>query len=441
MWNEVRKAMSGMFLGKPIEDLHPKDKELLKTERAQAEFERLSEEDKQRIRDTIEKWNRFEARWRAEEDAVVEIGTALIRAKQDGKAEAYKEVALGAPRAAINLSQQRPEEAKRAWNDAALLERFWADKSDISDKTKDKSYGQAFREFSDRIGNKPIAEIHRSDIKAFAEYLRDRPSSRGGVLDQGTIGRLLSHIRTLFAWYVEAGFLEANPAQGVVARAAPKLDDDEDAEDADGEKRRAFTDAELKTLFSSPLFKGCKSSSRLTQTGNVVLRNERYWFWVIALLTGARTTEIARASATLVRVGDVDCIDFRKATKTKASPRLVPVLPELKELGFMEWAASQEKQGRKLVEGPNAPKVWTKWTNYYLNRIGLDDEDVAPYSLRHVFRQQLRAADLHPEIVDKVFGHKGQTVGAGYGRHLSADEAKRVVERVKSPIPLEHLWR
>src|SRR5690606_25773202 len=118
-----------------------------------------------------------------------------------------------------------------------------------------------------------------------------------------------------------------------------------------------------------------------------------------------------------------------------------PVLPELKKLGFLQWAAEQASHGRRLVEGRNEPASWSKWSNYYLDEIGLDSEDVSPYSLRHVYRQQLRAADLHPELVDKIFGHKGQSVGAGYGRDLSVSEAKVVVKRVKPPTPLEHLWQ
>jgi integrase len=468
MWNDIRRMVMAKILDKEISELEGDDMLRIRDEDIAA----LSPQDQTAVIQRMEylvAMERLDAETMIAKGAQLEAKNETLRSVVAGLENAIRDgrliqlqgmAAVGAARAELAMREnsalissmpaapvqaELPPEASLPWNDASLLERFWADKPNISDKTKDKSYGQAFRELAAIIGEKPIKEIRRADIKGFAEYLRDRPSSRGGALDRGTIGRLLSHVRSLFAWYVEAGILDASPVEGVVARAAPQLaqhdDDDDDAEDADGEKRRAFTDAELRTLFDSPLFTGCQSSHRLTKPGNIIIRNERYWFWVIALLTGARTGEIARAPAKLVRVGDIDCIDIRRATKTKSSPRLVPVLPELKRLGFMEWAAEQESRGRRLVEGPDEPARWTKWTNYYLDEIGLDSEEVSPYSLRHVFRQQLRAADLHPELADKVFGHKGQSVGAGYGRDLSVSEAQLVVKRVKPPTPLEHLWQ
>jgi hypothetical protein len=43
--------------------------------------------------------------------------------------------------------------------------------------------------------------------------------------------------------------------------------------------------------------------------------------------------------------------------------------------------------------------------------------------------------------MDKVFGHEGVSVGADYGRDLSPQEARQVVDSVKFPIPLDHLAR
>jgi hypothetical protein len=42
-------------------------------------------------------------------------------------------------------------------------------------------------------------------------------------------------------------------------------------------------------------------------------------------------------------------------------------------------------------------------------------------------------------LANKVFGHKTGTVGAGYGKDLSTQEAELVVRSVRSPVDLQHL--
>ena len=123
----------------------------------------------------------------------------------------------------------------------------------------------------------------------------------------------------------------------------------------------------------------------------------------------------------------------------------MPIVPELEQLGFIAWAKARQRHGMaNLFTGGSASADWSKWTNRYLDMIGLDDNATSTYSLRHNFRQMLRAANLGDELMNKVFGHahgaKGQSdTGAGYGRALSIQEAGLVVKRVRSPVSLAHL--
>lgn len=323
-----------------------------------------------------------------------------------------------------------PPESAQPW--PSLIERFFEDRR-VGDSAK-KTYQQAFREFESLVGPKKVSEVTKANVKTYADYLRDKPNNRRGKsnLDRDTIIKLLGDVNTFFGWAASSGFIAGNPAEGVKARTATQ-------EEKNDLPRRAFTRDELISLFDSPMFTGCSSRSHRSKPGKNVYRDEKYWFWLLALLAGARTEEIAALPSTFVDVGGVQCLDFRHATKTSAGPRLVPVLPELRRLGLDRWANEQSQRGRGMTEGPNASKDWSKWLNRYMDLIGIDDQTVVAYSLRHNFRQQLRGADLHPEIVDKVFGHEGDSVGARYGRDLSPDEARLVVERVKSPVDLTHL--
>lgn len=324
-----------------------------------------------------------------------------------------------------------PPESARPW--PSFVDRFFADRPSIGDRAQ-VSHRQAFREFESLIGPKALVEVSKPDVKAFADHLRDRPINRAGRehMSRTSIIKMLSHLKGLFGWASSAGLIPVNPADGVQPRSESRAE-------RGGPTRRAMTPGELTRLFDSPLFTGCKSRSRRSTAGREVYHDEPFWFFAIALLTGARIEEIAALPSAFVDVGGVKCLDFRHATKTSAGARLVPVLPELRRLGIERWAADQHRRGRGLVEGPNGSEDWSKWLNRYLDAIGLDDPAIVAYSLRHNFRQQLRAADLHPEIVDKVFGHEGDSVGHGYGRDMSPEEARLVFERVRSPIDLTHL--
>lgn len=454
LWNDIRRGAMRRILGKDIHDIQQEDVERIRDDDILA----LSPTDRSaliermmflrdRMKLDAELAAVTAAKLQYDKDTMYSVAADLERALQQQKliemqgsaavGMAQAELAMrdtiarlsSMPTAAIEV-ELHPQ-ASLQWNEESLLVRFFADKPNLSESAR-TSYDQTFREFANFLGSTvALKEIKKASVKEFAEHLRDRPSGRGGTLSRETIKKMLSHLKSYFAWRVEAGHLNQNPAEGVVARAA-EADDDEDLP-------RAFEKNELHQLFHSPLFLGCRSSHRLAEPGKLIVRNERYWFWLVALLTGARTDEIAKAPAQLVKVGNIDCIDFRHATKTKASPRLIPVLPELRRLGFIDWAELQERRGRTLVGGPDAPEDWSKWLNRYLDSVGLDDPSLVAYSLRHNFRQQLRSSGLHHELADKIFGHKSERVGAGYGRHLSADEAQKVVEMLQPAYTLEHL--
>lgn len=372
-----------------------------------------------------------EATTRAEFMAMFRVGMAEMR-------ELKAAISISTSAAQQAVLQPEPGVASAAanvpWN--AYLEAFYRDKPDLGDATR-ASYGQAFRAFGGLFPDKLLSEITKADIKQFCDHLRDRPIKRAGreTMARDSIVKLLGHLRGYLAWTVSAGHLPTgNPADGVQPRAENRQ------ERMDRDKRRAFSATELTKLFDSPLFTGFLSTSKRAQPGTLHYRDEPFWFFALAALTGARTEEIAELPAQFVKLGDVECFDLRHASKTAAGPRLIPVLPDLWRMGLRQWAADQQRRGRGMVQGPEASDDWSKWSNRYLVNIGLKAPGLVTYSLRHSFRQALRAAGLHEELADKVFGHEGKSVGAGYGRDLAPAEAKLVVERVKFPVPLDHLF-
>jgi hypothetical protein len=222
--------------------------------------------------------------------------------------------------------------ASPPWAD--LKQAFLADKPGLTKKTL-WSYNQAFDIWKSLIGDKAIAEIRRADMKLFADHLHDKPNARGGCLNRKSIERSLGHIKNFMVWAIEAGHVEDDRFRDVKGR------DKTREERLAGDNRRAFTVVELERLFDSPLFRKPKDEAERAAA----------YFLATAALTGARTDEIAEAPAELVKLGDVWCLDLRQAgTKTRAAPRLVPLLPDLIRLGLPAWAKQQAALGRRLVQ-------------------------------------------------------------------------------------------
>ena len=458
-WDEVRRTMSARWKGKEIGELLPADmvgadrKELASFEAA------LTPEDRARFRNRLSLLLHAEQRELIEYQADVSTLKTVVHAMELNRLRGEVEGLKGAV-AVLGAGGRAPHQApaeivspagsvtdaqpyldsrdQRPWND--FVEKFFTDRPSIGTSSA-QSHRQAFRSLESILGQKTVSAVTKADIKSYADMLRDRPINRAGrtQMSRDTIIKMLSHVRGYFGWAVEAGIIAENPADGVRPRTATR-------EERDNENgRQAFDRKQLETLFDSPLFTGCLSESRRSEPGDVMLRDERFWFFIVGLLTGGRVEELSEAPAALADLDGIACLDLRLrdvTMKTVNAPRLVPILPELEQLGFLEFAKAKEREG-KLFRGGSSFEDWSKGANRYIRSIGISDPAIVFYSLRHNFRQMLNASGLSIETMDKVFGHgkkAGRTVGAGYGRALSGDEARLFVEKVKAQINLTHLY-
>lgn len=198
-------------------------------------------------------------------------------------------------------------EAGQPWTN--LTNRFFLDTPSIGPSTR-VSHEQDFRDWEALIGNKSLKHIIKADVKTYADWLRDRVSNRGRPLDRKSIVRLLQHVKSFLSWCTKSGFIEIDPGDSIQARSQTRAERD------GPDKRRAFTPAELTTLFASPLFAGCANERQRSKPGKLVLRDEKYWFFLTALFTGARTDEIAQAPSRLHDLDGTLCLDLRNiATK------------------------------------------------------------------------------------------------------------------------------
>jgi integrase len=212
-----------------------------------------------------------------------------------------------------------------------------------------------------------------------------------------------------------------------------------------------FSMEELRQLFASPVF-----AHRARPQGG---RGEAaYWFPMIALLSGARRTEIAQLKCGDIRQGEggIWYFDFTnegedQSLKTSSSARSVPIHSELIRLGLLDLVAARAnvQSGDAPLwpgfEPPIDPKVkaWTKWFGRYLATHVVDHPAKTFHSFRHTFKRACREASLSEEIHHALTGHSGGGVGRRYGRErrpdgtldrgISLQRLKTEIDRVSYP--------
>ena len=450
-WQRARVQAVATFRGKDFDDLTAEDVAALRADLpgALAEIETMPAEDRVRLNAVIQsivkrlereafdlKVDREMAR------TVIDIGrearqSGIIQGMRDAitagaVAQAARSGHRSRPAKGQTFSQAHPE-AEVPW--PTFIDRFYTDRPGMSESTL-ASYGQAFREWQAVIGDKHLADIRPRDVGRYSEWLAGKANSKGntGKLNRKTIVRLLGHVKTFTEWALGKGLIAEDPGAGIEVREQTRI---EKRADVDGPKR-AFTAAELAKFFASPIYSGSRSLHYRLRPGPNVYRDSAWWLFVVALMTGARLDELATAPAELADIDGIACLDFRHGSKTFNAPRVVPVFPDLREVGFLEHAARQREAGRRLFEDESASDDWSKWTNRYLDSV-LGE---VPEIRFHSFRQMCSAALIGDYLADKLLGHrskKDRSEGSGYGRMLSPDEARAVADKIRSPVPLMHL--
>ncbi len=434
------------FLGKKIEELQIGDFNAKNRADIIKEFSSLDEETSQvifsRLNEIlkaahIEKFwlekGRDDTNWAA--DFYKQI---FDQGKYMGALEAVERIAKVAPE---NKDSRKPAKCHADSRKlmSSILDDFFKDRSDINDKTKN-SYRSAVADFEEINSSVVLYDIESEHVQKYADYIRDKKGKGDKPASRPTIIKSLGHIKTVIKWCSNRRITNGNPSDNVFARPKTKQEKHK--------QRSAFTTDELRKIFYSPMYTGCKSERSRSTSGKYIFKDDRYYFLVVMFLTGARTEELP--GATLYTVGDVICLDLRKTgDKNFNAKRLVPIISELRQTGFVKWAQEKINKGQKIFvplseNDQHSSGDWSKWTNRYIDHVGINDKDKVAYSMRHSFRQMLRASKgLSTELMNKIFGHEEGDAGEQYGSELSEDEARTFLDcEVKPPkdLDLSHLY-
>lgn len=310
--------------------------------------------------------------------------------------------------------------------------------------------------------------ITRQQVRDFMTLLENLPSNASKHFPDRTIFEAVdlgaklpkmspdtknSYMRalgSLFRYAVNEGMVDADPSAGLLFQKSKIKNKD---------KRWPFAPNDLKAIFRAPIYTGCKNDGYGYNTpGPNIIRRGRFWTPLISLFSGMRLNEICQLSLDdFVKEDGVDIIliresedDDAKRVKTEAGIRFVPVHPELRRIGLLEYIDARRKADAATAPVfPDLPvgstgyrsDPFSKYFAKFLDHVGVKHPKKVFHSFRHSYRDAMRDAKVPPEEVRALGGWSTGNTEDDYGKGFRASALAETIERVKYPeLDLSHLY-
>lgn len=321
----------------------------------------------------------------------------------------------------------------------------------------------------------PIKAISRERCRAFVDFLMSVPKNAHKKFPELTlteavaatahdpsvprinaanVNAYLNKFAGAMNWAELEGFIARNPAKGL------RIPDRVRRRD----KRRPFSTAQLERIFRAPLFTGCVDDGHgYARRGPRQPRRARFWIPLIALFSGLRLNEICQLDVTdIIDLDGILCFAVRagldddgdeKRVKNNASERIVPVHRDLRELGFADFVAAQNRGGHRklfpeIMVGSNGyrSKTFSQWFGRFLNSCGAREPLTCFHSFRHCFRDGLRASgasrDISLALGGWTNGSLSGDVAEAYGQGFPPHMLQSGINRIRyAGLDLSHLAR
>ena len=341
------------------------------------------------------------------------------------------------PRLKPSLSTpQAPPKVSPTQPVSHVIEKYAAERSPQWTGKTGVQIAATFRIMHEVIGDPPIGEVEKADIRRVKEALQKRPArAKAGSkeaqrgLAAATVNRHIIALSTFFRWAVDNGYCQVNPAERLTVRKTKRPD----------AQRPAMTTDEIRTLFTSPAYCGCASHNRRSKPGELIIRDALYWVPLLSAYAGLRMAEALHLTANDVQVIDgLTCIEIRPSQghklKSVAGARTIPLHPVLHRLGFLDHASTHGDLFPEIERsGPDLSKSYrfTKRFANYRKAIGITREGVVFHSLRSSFITALKHSGAQEALVAELAGHEvpGQSFGR-YGKRYPPRALIRPIEKV-----------
>lgn len=317
-----------------------------------------------------------------------------------------------------------------------------------------------------------LKAVTRQQVRDFMTLLEKLPSNAtkhfpektifeavdlGGKLPKMTAETANSYMRalgSLFRYAMNEGMVDADPSAGLLFQKSKVRAKD---------KRLPFDPADLRAIFTAPLFTGCiDDAAGYAKPGPEIIRRGRFWVPLIALFSGMRLNEVCQLTLDdFVRDDGIDIVLIRdgvndddketKRVKTEAGHRFVPVHPELRKIGLLAYI--EERRKKAASTAPVFPDLTMASTGYrsdnfskffrcFLDKVGITDPKKVFHSFRHTYRDALREADISREKVRALGGWESGATDDDYRSGLKASTLAKDIETVTYPgLDLTHLYQ
>lgn len=264
----------------------------------------------------------------------------------------------------------------------------------------------------------PLASLTRDQGDSFSAWLQQQGTTSKTARDRFTWTKsLLKYAARNLEWIPKHPWVGLDIASRVTKR------------------RRPWTDGQLETLFSQPLYTAYKLP-RAAFAG----ADAAYWVPLLGIYTGSRLSELCQLRvADIVTNGKItsmsitDDEDYEQQTKNDDSVRDVPVHSELVRLGFLDFVEDTQKAGHDRLF-PLLPLRKGKPGGYFSNWFGDAKPKGLPdfHSFRHLVRTVMSDAGHTEPDVDRITGHTvSGSAGSRTYRHGTLLSRQRTVEAIR----------
>jgi integrase len=253
------------------------------------------------------------------------------------------------------------------------------------------------------------------------------------AITQRTVKRHFSVLSGLWASALSAGSVDQNIFSGFRFAATKKA----------SEQRDMWSLSELQKLFASPIYLGSKSEVRRTVPGDLVLKDERYWLPLIALLSGMRQEEIAQLQVEDIKEAEgIAFFDVNdrppRMLKNANAARQVPLHKLLIRLGFLDFVAACRKAKHDRLFSNLRPggadsrlgHSFSKWFTRYRRDIGVYRKGLDFHSFRHTASTLMHQAGVERAILDHVTGHSTPGETSRYVKTSSLVQLKAAIDAI-----------
>lgn len=256
-------------------------------------------------------------------------------------------------------------------------------------------------------------------------------------LSKATINKHLDYIGRFFGWLKNSRELTVRSPVKDLRYGKRQLDK------LPVDQRPHYPEEDLRAVFASPLWTGCKSVARRSRPGNVIVKDALYWSVLAEAHGGLRLEEFAQLHVEDVKEIEgiwcfVVCDGVDRSTKTLASARVVPIHSLLIILGFLDFVARQKKAGRIRLFPELSRDVChnrygttlTRRFSYYLEQLGLLVQGRVHHSARHTFDTFLQNTEVKEVRISELMGHARQ--GETDGRYYKGAKLKLLKDAIET---------